>query len=133
MGVQVLSEDEALRLPASVIRLELKDFDFPAIARSLEHFGVHLDDLAAVAVAVFDHGNSPPDYSDRQFRFDYLDARIRAREPLERLCLPAEQVPPIMTRLQAVVDSAQGDRCPAAGDGHRPGCRAGRHPRPARG
>ena len=130
MGVQVLSEDEALRLPASVLRLELKDFDFPAIARSLEHFGVALDDLAAVAVAVFDHGNSPPGYSDRQFRFDYLDERIRAENRLSAFAYPAEQVPPIMTRLQAVVNSAPGHRCPAGGDGHRPGCRAGRHLRP---
>jgi uncharacterized protein (DUF1786 family) len=112
MGVQVISEDEALRLPASVVRLELKDFDFPAIARSLEHFGVRLDDLAAVAVAVFDHGNSPPDYSDRQFRFDYLDARIRSENRLSAFAYPADQVPPSMTRLQAVVDSAQGIDAP---------------------
>ena len=32
--------------------------------------------LAAVAVAAFDHGEAPPGYSDRQFRFDYLDQRI---------------------------------------------------------
>ena len=112
MGVQVLSDDEALRLPASVLRLELKDFDFPAIARSLELFGVHLDDLAAVAVAVFDHGNSPPDYSDRQFRFDYLDARIRAENRLSAFAYLADQVPAIMTRLQAVVDSARGIDAP---------------------
>jgi uncharacterized protein (DUF1786 family) len=112
MGVQVISEDEALRLPASVVRLELKDFDFPAIARSLEHFGVRVDDLAAVAVAVFDHGNSPPDYSDRQFRFDYLDARIRSENRLSAFAYPADQVPPSMTRLQAVVDSAQGIDAP---------------------
>jgi len=112
MGVQVLGEDEATRLPASVTRLELKDFDFPAITRSLEHFGVHLDDLAAVAVAVFDHGDSPPGYSDRQFRFDYLDARIRAENRLSAFAYPAEQVPSIMTRLQAVVDSAQGIDAP---------------------
>jgi uncharacterized protein (DUF1786 family) len=108
MGVQVLSEDEVLRLPASVVRLELKDFDFPAITRALEHFGVHLDDLAAVAVAVFDHGDSPPGYSDRQFRFDYLDARIRLENRLSAFAYPADQVPSIMTRLQAVVDSARG-------------------------
>jgi uncharacterized protein (DUF1786 family) len=112
MGVQVLSDDEALRLPASVLRLELKDFDFPAITRSLEIFGVHLDDLAAVAVAVFDHGNSPPDYSDRQFRFDYLDARIRAENRLSAFAYMADQVPSIMTRLQAVVDSARGIDAP---------------------
>jgi uncharacterized protein (DUF1786 family) len=112
MGVQVIREDEALRLPDSVVRLELKDFDFPAIARSMEHFGVRLDDLAAVAVAVFDHGNSPPDYSDRQFRFDYLDARIRSENRLSAFAYPADQVPPSMTRLQAVVDSAQGIDAP---------------------
>jgi uncharacterized protein (DUF1786 family) len=112
MGVQIVSEDEALRLPLSVVRLELKDFDFPAITRSLEHFGVHMDDLAAVAVAVFDHGASPPGYSDRQFRFDYLDARIRAENRLSAFAYPADQVPEIMTRMQAVVDSARGIDAP---------------------
>lgn len=137
MGVQLLSEDEALRLPASVIRLELKDFDFPTIARSLEHFGVHLDDLAAVAVAVFDHGDSPPGYSDRQFRFDYLDACIRSENRLSAFAYRAEQVPPIMTRLQAVVDSAQGidapllvmDTAPAAVLGATLDRRVGEQPR----
>jgi uncharacterized protein (DUF1786 family) len=137
MGVQVLSEDEALRLPASVTRLELKDFNFSAITRSLEHFGVHLDDLAAVAVAVFDHGDSPPGYSDRQFRFDYLDARIRRENRLSAFAYRAEQVPPVMTRLQAVVDSAQGidapllvmDTAPAAVLGATLDRRVGEQPR----
>jgi uncharacterized protein (DUF1786 family) len=107
MGVQVVSEDEAARLPASILRLELKDFDFDAIARALEQFGVDLDELAAIAVAVFDHGDSPPGYSDRQFRFDYLDRRIRAQNRLSAFAYLAEDIPPIMTRLQAVVQSAQ--------------------------
>jgi uncharacterized protein (DUF1786 family) len=77
-GIQIIGEDESKSLPGSVTRLELQDFDFHAIAASFERFGAPLDDLAAVAVAVFDHGNSPSDYSDRQFRFDYLDERIRA-------------------------------------------------------
>ena len=112
MGVQVLSVDEAARLPASVTRLELRDFDFPAIARSLEPFGVTLDDLSAVAVAVFDHGDSPPGYSDRQFRFDYLDACIRRENRLSAFAYRAQEVPGIMTRLQAVVDSAGGVDAP---------------------
>ncbi|MBN1145652.1 MAG: DUF1786 domain-containing protein [Anaerolineales bacterium] len=112
MGVQVVSEDEARRLPASVERIELRDFDFEAIARALGRFGVSLDDLAAVAVAVFDHGDSPPDYSDRQFRFDYLDARIRQRNSLSAFAFRAEDVPPIMTRLQAVVNSARWNPSP---------------------
>jgi uncharacterized protein (DUF1786 family) len=106
-GIQIVSEDEAARLPESVLRLELRDFDFSAIVRALGEFGVSLDGLAAVAVAVFDHGDSPPGYSDRQFRFDYLDERIRQENRLSAFAYPAGQVPSIMTRLQAVVASAQ--------------------------
>jgi uncharacterized protein (DUF1786 family) len=112
MGIRVVSADEARRLPQTVQRVELRDFDFPAIQRALGEFGVALHDLAAVAVAVFDHGNSPPGYSDRQFRFDYLDQRLRApahgRNPLSAFAFQAEHVPPVMTRLQAVVSSARG-------------------------
>jgi uncharacterized protein (DUF1786 family) len=116
MGIQVVSADEAARLPGSVQRLELRDFDFQAITRSLENFGVSFADhsgrasgrgLDAVAVAVFDHGEAPPEVSDRQFRFDYLDERIRAENRLSAFAYPSGKVPKIMTRLQAVVDSAQ--------------------------
>ena len=108
MGIQVVSEDEAQRLPASVLRLELRDFDFPAIARVFEPFGVSLSNLSAVAVAVFDHGNAPSDVSDRQFRFDYLDQRIRAANRLSAFAYPAGQIPSILTRLQAVANSSAG-------------------------
>jgi uncharacterized protein (DUF1786 family) len=108
MGIQVVSEDEAARLPSEVLRLELKDFDFEAIRRAFQEYGVSLEGLDAVAVAVFDHGDSPPGYSDRQFRFDYLDRRIRSENRLSAFAYRAEDVPEIMTRLQAVVRSAAG-------------------------
>jgi uncharacterized protein (DUF1786 family) len=106
MGIRVLSEDEATSLPTAVRRVELLDFDFDGIQKALAHFDVSLDDLQAVAVAVFDHGNAPPNYSDRQFRFDYLDERIRAENRLSAFAFRAEEVPEIMTRLGAVVISA---------------------------
>jgi uncharacterized protein (DUF1786 family) len=58
-------------------------------------------------VAVFDHGDAPPGYSDRQFRFDYLDERIRSHNRLSAFAYRAEQIPAIMTRLHAVARSAQ--------------------------
>jgi uncharacterized protein (DUF1786 family) len=112
-GIQILSEDEIQALPDSVTRLELRDFDFPAIARALGEFGVRLNDLAAVAVAVFDHGAAPPDVSDRQFRFDYLAERLKPEavkeelHPLSRLAFRREDIPPEMTRLQAVAHSSR--------------------------
>ncbi len=112
MGIQVVSEEEASALPDLVRRFDLRDFDLDAIQSALSHFGVALDDLAAVAVAVFDHGNAPPDMSDRQFRFDYLDERIRAENRLSAFAFQADEVPDIMTRLRAVVKSARSMQSP---------------------
>lgn len=112
MGIRVVAEEEARRLPEEVLRLELRDFDFPAIARAFEPFGVSLADLSAVAVAVFDHGNAPPEVSDRQFRFDYLDERIRAQNRLSAFAYPSAQIPAILTRLRAVAQSAAGVDAP---------------------
>ena len=111
MGVQLVSDDEARALDGHVLRLDLKDFDFPLLARAFAAFGVELrPDLTAVAV--FDHGDAPPGYSDRQFRFDYLDSRVRATadrpsDPLAAFAHPAEAVPASMTRLRAVVEAAR--------------------------
>ena len=111
-GVQILSEDEISALPDGVRTIELKDFDFQAIARALELFGVSLADLDGAGVAVFDHGAAPPGYSDRQFRFDYLAERLDPGQegdlgrPLSRLAFKRGEIPEKMTRLQAVEDSA---------------------------
>ncbi len=105
-GVRILSEDEALRLPQTVLRIQMRDFDFPAIVRAFSGFGISLEQLSSVVVGVFDHGNAPKDVSDRQFRFDYLDDRIHRENRLSAFAYRAEDTPEIMTRLQAVVRSA---------------------------
>lgn len=112
LGVQLVSEDEARRLPGKVERIRFQDFDFPAIASLFHSAGVELRDLAAVAVAVFDHGAAPPGVSDRKFRFEYLERRLREHNSLWALAYRAEEIPPFLTRFQAVAQSAQGFDCP---------------------
>ncbi len=112
MGVRLVSEDEANALPDSIRRLKLIDFDFQAISRAFESFGINLDDLNAIGVAVFDHGNAPPEVSDRKFRFVYLDERIRLLNRLSAFAYRAEEVPERMTRLNCVVESARGIAVP---------------------
>ena len=107
LGINVVSEDDAILLPDRVRRLQLRDFNFASITSAFQHFGITLDHLAAVVVGVFDHGNAPANVSDRKFRFDYLDERIRKLNRLSAFAYKAEDVPHIMTRLQAVVDSAR--------------------------
>ncbi len=114
-GIIIIGEDEIKSLPGEVVRLELKDFDFSAIARALGEFGVSLADLDAAALAVFDHGAAPPGYSDRQFRFDYLAERLQPGLPgpaLSRLAFKRGEIPARMTRLQAVESSAAGIDAP---------------------
>jgi uncharacterized protein (DUF1786 family) len=112
MGIVLVSEDEAQQLSRKVVKVRMCDFDFQSITSVFSGFEVSLDDLEAVAVAVFDHGNAPPGVSDRKFRFDYLDERIRALNRLSAFAYRSDQVPERMTRLQAVVQSAQKLDCP---------------------
>lgn len=107
MGIILVSVEEGAALPDTVLRLTLKDFDFEAITSVFTKFGLSLHDLAAIALAVFDHGEAPPNVSDRKFRFDYLDSRIRTRSDLRSFAFLPSQVPPTMTRLQAVLESTK--------------------------
>ena len=112
LGIRIVAEDEVKGLGSKAERLELKDFDFELISKTFADYGVSFNDLDAIAVAVFDHGNAPAGVSDRQFRFDYLDRRIQAKNSLAAFAYLSHGVPKIMTRLQAVADSAGALPCP---------------------
>ncbi len=110
LGIKIVSEEESKKL--EVTSIELKDFDFELISKTFADYGVSLHDLEAIAVAAFDHGNAPAGVSDRQFRFDYLDERIREKNSLASFAFLSSDIPKIMTRLQSVADSAQNLPCP---------------------
>jgi uncharacterized protein (DUF1786 family) len=112
LGIKIVSEDEVEGLKSKIESLELKDFDFELISKTFKDYGVLLNDLSAIAVAVFDHGNAPAGVSDRQFRFDYLDERIREKNSLSAFAYLSNDIPKIMTRLGAVADSAGELPCP---------------------
>jgi uncharacterized protein (DUF1786 family) len=124
MGLQIVSEDEAqaLRGRDGICHVVLKDLDYASIARAFDSFGLDLareHRVDGVAVAVFDHGNAPPGYSDRQFRFDYLVERLRERAAqgveggrlswFSTFAFPSARIPPVMTRMQAVADAYAGE------------------------
>ena len=124
MGLKLVSDDEAVELARrdDVTRIQMRDFDFDAVRAAFDAFGVNLDP-DALALAVFDHGNAPPGYSDRQFRFDYIAERIsnamadRSQRPpmgrpqtavqqLAQFAFRRQEIPARMTRFEAVAKSA---------------------------
>ena len=105
LGIKIISQDDADKLDEKVEKLTLGDFNFPSIKQAFQAFGVSLNDLDLLAVAVFDHGNAPRGYSDRKFRFEYLDRQVKFSKRLSSFAFPADRVPSSMTRLQAVRES----------------------------
>lgn len=112
IGIEIVSEDEALKLNEQVQRIEFRDLNLPAITQAFANYGVDLSELSAIAVGVFDHGDAPADVSDRKFRFDYLDERIQAKNALSTFAFNAENIPASMTRLQTVAKGRSEINCP---------------------
>jgi len=119
MGLKLVSADEAAALAKqeNITAIQMRDVDLDAIRAAFAAFGLTLQP-DALALAVFDHGNAPPGYSDRQFRFDYIQSQISnlksASQPiggvveqLARFAFKREDIPPRMTRFQAVAQSAE--------------------------
>ncbi|MFQ5872573.1 MAG: DUF1786 domain-containing protein [Dehalococcoidia bacterium] len=108
MGVSLVSCDEIKGL-SRVSRVELKDLDLKTVRMVLAAFEV-TPEWDALAVAVFDHGNAPPGYSDRKFRLDHLRSQV-SEDKLEVTAFSylRHEVPEYMTRMLAVAKSADAD------------------------
>lgn len=110
MGITLIEPEAVARLAgAGAVPVEMRDFNPAAILDGLSRFGVDTR-VDALCVAVFDHGNAPPGYSDRRFRFDYLAARLAegGRTDLAAFAFLREAVPPDMTRLHAAAAGLPG-------------------------
>ncbi len=106
-GIEVVSQHEAAKL-ANVRRVEMRDVDLDALTRAFAAFGMDLQ-FDALAIAVFDHGNAPPDYSDRLFRFEFLAERIKAFNSPAAFGFMRDAIPPRLTRMRAVADGIRVD------------------------
>lgn len=108
MGFEIIDErmaEQRAQDPA-VLHVELQDFDARAIIDALRAFHVDLR-IDALAIAAFDHGAAPPGYSDRRFRFDFIESTVRRAPLLSSFAYPARQIPTELTRLQAIMQSAE--------------------------
>ena len=104
MGIEIVGEDEIAAL-RNAEHITMRDLDLEALASACRAFGVELE-YDVLAAAVFDHGNAPPEVSDRRFRFDYLTSRLADGGWLTDLGFERAAIPGEMTRLQAVASTA---------------------------
>jgi uncharacterized protein (DUF1786 family) len=112
LGIRVVDDAEASRLRATrddtaLAHVALRDFDAAALRTAFAAYDVD-PDVDLVAVAAFDHGAAPPGYSDRRFRFDYIERAVRADPRPLAFAYRASALPADLTRLQAVAADATG-------------------------
>lgn len=105
-GVEIVSEDEAARIDG--VRVELRDLDLDAIRVALRAFEVPTE-FDGFALGCLDHGDSPPGYSDRLFRFDHLRATVQRRNDLLAFAAKGEELPAYLTRARSMVSGALGE------------------------
>lgn len=109
LGLRIVDDATAQRLRETdgdrLVHVELRDFDAAAIRSAFTTFGVD-PEVDVVAVAAFDHGAAPPGYSDRRFRFDYIERAVRERPEPIAFAYRAADLPADLTRLKAVADDA---------------------------
>jgi uncharacterized protein (DUF1786 family) len=107
MGFEIIDEDEAAcrALQTDVVHIELQDFDAQAIITAMRAFDVD-PRVDALAIAAFDHGAAPPGYSDRRFRFDFIARTVHNNPVPSAFAYAAQDIPPDLTRLQAIAKSA---------------------------
>ncbi len=107
MGVIVVSEDEAQRFH-DARHIEMADLDLAAIRRALASFEVD-SDFDGLALACLDHGEAPPGYSDRLFRFDHLRRVVEEHNDLRAFAYLPHEVPAYLTRARAMLGCVDTD------------------------
>ncbi|MEX2238715.1 MAG: DUF1786 family protein [Dehalococcoidia bacterium] len=109
MGVHLVSEEEAAQCVVSgAAEVRLRDLDLGAIRAALEPFAVDTD-FDGLALGCLDHGNSPPGYSDRLFRFEHLARVVEERNDLLNFAYLPGELPDYLTRAQALMAAAAGE------------------------
>jgi uncharacterized protein (DUF1786 family) len=109
MGVTIVSEDEARTTHGAHVRL--RDLDLDAIRAALAAFDV-TPEFDGFAVGCLDHGNSPPGYSDRLFRFNHLRRVVEADNDLRAFAYLPEELPHYLTRARTLMCTLE-DSAPA--------------------
>jgi uncharacterized protein (DUF1786 family) len=113
MGVNIVSEDEARQCAdAGATNIHLRDLDLEALRTALRAFGLD-GRFDGLALGCLDHGDSPPGYSDRLFRFEHLARVVSERNDLRNFAYLPEELPEYLTRARALMRAGEGE-APAA-------------------
>lgn len=102
MGIEVGDNPS----PGKFQELEIKEIDLPLLQRFLTQFGEDFN-FDAIAVAVQDHGVAPKGVSDRAFRFEQMEARLRKDNRPESFHFTEDSIPAYYLRMRSAAKAVK--------------------------
>lgn len=105
-GVTLVGDDEAAAIEGAEI--QLRDLDLDSIRTALDAFGAG-SSFDGLALGVLDHGDAPPDVSDRIFRFQHIERVLSSTPDVRAFAFLPEDLPASLTRARAVLDCVDVD------------------------
>lgn len=87
--------------------LELEEVNIKQLKGFLGDFGEDLSDVDFVAIAVQDHGTSPKEMSDRQFRMEKFEEILRNNPKPEALAFKEGNIPSYFLRMRSAAKDSK--------------------------
>ena len=101
-GIEISRYEEPT---TGVKRVRLTEINLPLLKGFLSHYGEDLEaDL--IALAVQDHGTPPQGTSNREFRFQQIEERLRKNNSPESFVYARDEIPPYFKRMVGIARSA---------------------------
>jgi uncharacterized protein (DUF1786 family) len=88
-------------------RLTLKEIDFASLSALLAPWDIDLSRVRIAAIAVQDHGVSPPGTSNRRLRLQRIQEGLKRDSRPTSLAFFPEEIPASHLRMQAAADASQ--------------------------
>ncbi len=88
-------------------RLTLREIDFCSLAALLAPWDIDLNQVEVAAIAVQDHGTSPPGMSNRRFRLQSMKEGLSKDPRPTSLAFLSEEIPAFHLRMRSAAEASQ--------------------------
>jgi uncharacterized protein (DUF1786 family) len=103
-GIQIVPEAPS---GFSGERMTLREIDFVSLSAFLAHWDIDLSQVEVAAIAVQDHGTSPPGMSNRRFRLQSMKEALAKDPRPASLAFLADRIPDSHLRMRAAAEASR--------------------------
>ena len=104
-GFEIIDKEEKDKFNGEI--MDLEEVNIGQLKVFLADFGEDLSDVDYVAIAVQDHGTSPKEMTDRQFRIKKIEEILQKNPKPEALAFKERCIPPYLLRMRSAAKDSK--------------------------